>query len=338
MKRAGNLIELIADADNLRLAFYKACRGKRGKSAVLQFREDLDYELAGLRSELLSGSVNWGAYHSFQVCDPKTRTIFASPFRTRVAHHAVINICEPVFESYQIFDSYACRRGKGLDAAIGRAVNFSKKGDWFLKLDVKKYFDSIDHQILLGMLQRKFKDRIILRLFDSILNSFETAPGKGVPIGNLTSQYFSNHYLGLLDHYVKEKLRHTRFVRYMDDFVLWSADKTELKESCKKIKGFLRELLKLELNPVCLNNCNRGMTFLGYRIYPSAVTLARRSRDRFRRKFSQYTKLFDAGIWSESQLSRHMDPLLSFISRVDSWVLRERVISEYGFCPEAPTA
>ena len=128
MKRAGNLIERIAEADNLRLAFWKASKGKRAKAEVLRFRADLDARLRCLREELLAGSVPWGPYRTFMIFDPKERMICAAPFRDRVAQHAIMNVVEPHFEAYQIHDSYACRSGKGLDGAITRAVRFSRSG------------------------------------------------------------------------------------------------------------------------------------------------------------------------------------------------------------------
>ncbi|MFV1967507.1 MAG: hypothetical protein ACC628_18930, partial [Pirellulaceae bacterium] len=187
MKRTGNLIERIADANNLRLAFWKATKGKRGKREVLLFRSALDCNLHRLREEFLSGSVAWGPYHEFRVRDPKERNIFAPPIRDQVAQHAIMNICEDQFERFQIHDSYASRKGKGLDAAISRAKHFVRKGDWYLKLDVCKYFDSVDHEILKGLLRRRFKDAVVLRLLDSIIDSCATKPGRGLPLGNLTS-------------------------------------------------------------------------------------------------------------------------------------------------------
>ena len=231
MKRAGELIERIANADNLRLAFWKASRGKRAKAEVLRFRADLDARLRILREKLFSASVAWGPYRTFKVYDPKERMICVAPFRDRVAQHAIINVVEPHFESYQIHDSYACRRGKGLDGAIARAVCFSRPGDWYLKMDVRKYFDSIHHGVLKGLLRRRFKDPVLLALLDGVINSYAASPGRGVPIGNLTSQFFANHYLAILDHRLKEIMHCRRYVRYMDDFVVWDSEKGSLATS-----------------------------------------------------------------------------------------------------------
>jgi len=340
VKRAGNLIERIAEADNLRLAFWKASKGKRAKSEVLRFREDLDRRVRDLRDELLSGRVRWGPYHTFMIHDPKERLICAAPFRDRVAHHAIINVLEPYFESYQISDSYACRTGKGLDAALARAVRFARRGDWYLKMDVRKYFDSIDQERLKGLLRLRFKDRALLRLLDGVIDGYSTTPGRGVPIGNLTSQFFANHYLGVLDHHVKQALRLKRYVRYMDDFVVWDGDRARLRQVRDELSRFLADVLRLELKPVCLNACSRGLTFLGYRVFPGQVRLASRSRGRFRWKMARYHRNYTTGQWSEQETARHVEPLLAFVRRTESRSFRRRIMQGIeGLCPkEARTA
>ncbi|MGO8748259.1 MAG: reverse transcriptase domain-containing protein [Thermoguttaceae bacterium] len=263
MKRVGNLVERIADADNLRLAVWKAAKGKRAKSEVVRFRADLDARLRCLRQELLSGHVAWGPYRTFMVYDPKERLISAAPFRDRVAHHAIMNIVAPHFESYQIDESYACRPGKGLDAALARTLDFSRAGDWYLKLDVRKYFDSIDHDVLKMSLHRRFKDATLVELLEGIIDSHGSSLGRGLPIGNLTSQFFANHYLAMLDHRVKETLRCRRYVRYMDDFVAWDSEKDRLRRVRDDVAGFLHGSLRLELKPPCLNRCSRVCLRIG---------------------------------------------------------------------------
>lgn len=338
MKRAGDLIDRIADAENVRLAFIKACKGKRLTSDCRNFCRHLGPELESLSRELRVGEVAWGSYNRFEVHDPKQRLIHAPAFRARVAHHALINICEPVFESYQVFDSYACRRGKGLDAALERARAFVARGGWYLKLDVRKFFDSIHHDILKAMLRRRFKDRMVLRHFDAIIDGYESTPGRGVPIGNLTSQHFSNFYLAEMDHHVQEVLGVGRFVRYMDDFVLWYEDRDALKVLHGQVADFLRDALHLDLKPPVLQPCAAGMTFLGYRIFPHRVGLAPRSRQRFLRKGRAYQAMLDSGLWDERETARHMEPLLAFIRRGESRGFRERFLTEIGQLPEARTA
>ncbi len=339
MRRAGNLIERIADADNLRLAFWKASRGKRTRAAVRRFGANLDAELRHLRDDLLAGAVRWGPYHTFYIHDPKERLICAAPFRDRVAHHTIINVAEPVFESYQIHDSYACRKGKGLDAAIRRAIHFSCAGHWYLKLDVRRYFDSVDHRVLNSLLRRRFKDRTVLELFAGIVDSHHSTPGYGLPLGNLTSQFFANHYLRFLDHFVKDVLRCRRYVRYMDDLVFWGKSRVALRRIGTEAGRFLKRELSLELKPVCLNQCSRGMTFLGYRVFPGRVRLARRSRDRFRRKLRQCHANLESGFWDEAETARHVQSLVAFVRRAESVEYRRRVLADMGLCPkEARTA
>ena len=208
MKRKGFILEQIADPDNLRLAFLKAQIGKSTKKDVISFREHLDTNLLQIRNQLLDGSYRCGNYHYFTVFDPKERVICAAEFSERVVHHAIMNICAVDFENKQITYSYACRKGKGTFAAIKQAACYQKKYAWFLKLDVRKYFNSIDHAILFSQLQRMYKDEAFLNLlWQIIIDSYHATDEKGVPIGNLTSQYIANHYLSYADKYLTEQLR-----------------------------------------------------------------------------------------------------------------------------------
>ena len=337
MKRAGNLYSRIAAPDNLRLAFWKAQRGKQGKLEVRQFRAGLDREMEQLRRDLVAGNVALGDYHYFTIQDPKERRICAASFRERVLHHAIMNVCEPAFESYQISDSYACRKGKGTHAAVSRAQSFARRCGWYLKLDVRGYFDSIDHNILMRLLRRRFKDGQVLELFCDITGSYATLPGKGIPIGNLTSQYFANHYLGVLDHFVKEQLRVPGYVRYMDDMVLWSDDRAALRRLAREVQGFVADELALDLKPPCLNRTTRGLTFLGYRIFPDRILLAARSRRRLARKLRAFDQLLAGGAWSQEEYAAHVTPLLAFSAHASSAGLRRKIISK-GAVHWAPTA
>lgn len=162
MKRKGFLIEKVADIDNLRLAFFKAQRGKQDKVEVIDFGSQLDKSLMSLHDELLLGKVTIGGYSYFRIYDPKERLICAAPFRQRVLHHALMNVCHSCFERYQIYHSYASRKGKGGFAAIAIASRYQRKYPWFLQLDFHKFFDSIDHQVLYNQINRLFKDPLLL--------------------------------------------------------------------------------------------------------------------------------------------------------------------------------
>lgn len=324
MKRENNLIWLIADPDNLRLAFWKACKAKEGKMVVAQYRKSLGENLLSLRNELLSGNVQVGQYHYFTIYDPKERKICAATFRERVLHHALMNICHANFEKYQIFDSYASRLGKGTYAALERSKNFQRKYKWFLKLDVRKYFDSIDLCILKQQLAKRFKDVVLINVFYSIIDSYETSTGKGLPIGNLTSQYFANHYLALADHYIKEKFQAPAYVRYMDDMVIWSNDKNSLLKIGNKFQSFIESELSLSLKPFCLNSTDKGLPFLGYILFPKTVLLNNSSRNRFKAKLKQYAYKLNNAEWNQAEYQAHVLPLIAFAKHANTFNLRTK--------------
>jgi RNA-directed DNA polymerase len=338
MKRAGGLYELIAEPENLRLAFWKARKGKGGKVEVEEFRRELDRHVAEMRHDLLGECVPWGPYQRFQVYDPKERTICAAPFRDRVLHHAIIQICEPVFERYQIADSYACRTGRGLHACLERATFYTRTYPWFLKLDVRKYFDSISHPVLLRQLGRRFKDARLMGLFSGLLGSYQTAPGCGIPIGNLTSQYFANQYLAPMDHLIKEELRIPGYIRYMDDFVLWHPDRDQLNKTLGLLRDYCRDVLALDVKPPALNRTVHGISMLGYRVFPGRVLLTRRSRDRYARKLSRYWSCLQKGEWNQREFAEHVLPLTAYAGHADSVGFRRVVMEKIGCSPQVRTA
>ena len=324
----------IADAENLRLAFWKTARGKRGQADCRAFQERLEENLAALGAELLSGQVPVGDYHYFTIHDPKERTICAASFRERVLHHALMNVCEPVLERAAVFDSYACRKGKGRLLAVERAQRFARRYRWFLKMDIRKYFDSIDQETLRALLGRKFKDQVLLGIFDRILSSYQTMPGRGLPIGNLTSQHFANFYLAPLDRFLKEDLRREAYVRYMDDGVVWGESSHELSEVCERVRGFLAAELKVELKGnTAINRTAFGIDFLGYRLFPGVLRLARRSKLRFARKFRRYEAAYATGAWSELVLQQRMTALLAFVTPAESVAFRRHVFERFACLP-----
>ena len=207
MRRIGNLFEDICSRENFSIAWNKAIRGKQAKPETQEWYRDLPQKLEGLRASVAEGAFPFGAYDFFTIQDPKERIISAALFPERIVQHALMNVLDPLFERYQISDSYACRKGKGTQAAVLRAFGFTRRYRYFLKMDLKKYFDSIDHDVLKMMLRRFLKDRRVCGMFEAVIDSYETFPGKGLPIGNLTSQYFANQYLAALDHRAKEELR-----------------------------------------------------------------------------------------------------------------------------------
>jgi RNA-directed DNA polymerase len=326
-KRVGHLIESIADPDNLRLAFYKAQRGKAEKIEVIEYNENLDRNLLKMRDSILDSTINVGDYHYFTIHDPKERLICAASFNERVLHHALMNICHSCFEKFQVFDSYATRINKGQYAALERAKYFAGRYKWFCKLDVRKYFDSVDHDVMYNKLNSKFKDPLLLVIFRKIIQSYSTADGKGLPIGNLTSQYFANFYLGFADHFIKEKLGVNAYIRYMDDMVFWSNDKSTLLDIAHRFESFLNNELKLKVKPLCLNQQINGLSFLGYVVFNNKVRLNKRSKKRFISKMNIYNMRLKNGKWCQLTYAKHILPLIAFTNHADSVHLRRQVIT-----------
>lgn len=313
MKRTGFLIERIADLDNLYEAFRRACRGKQRKKEVLRFREHFDENIATLRRSILAGNVDVGNYHYFTIYDPKERVICAADFQERVLHHAIINVCHDLFDRTLIDTTYATRKGKGVYAAIDKAVEACSKYAYTAKLDFRKYYDSIDHDTLRSLLRRRFKDRLLLRIFDEIIDSYCVVEGRGLPIGNLTSQYFANAYLSPLDHYAKEVLHARVYIRYMDDILIADNDRSRLKEIVRAFGEQASAQLHLTLKPPMFRRSKEGQTFLGYRILPHHYRLAGRSKKRYRTKLAEYLKNFEQGRWDELTYQEHLLPLTAFV-------------------------
>jgi RNA-directed DNA polymerase len=347
MKRIGFLIEKIADIDNLRLAFWKARKGKSYSAEVTKYRKNLEENLLALRQQILSGEVKVGNYRYFKVFEPKERQICASAFNEQVLHHALMNVCHCYFEAYQINESYASRKGKGTYAALEKAKAYTERYNHYLKLDVKKFFESIEHDVLKKQLRRMFKDATVLHIFDAIIDSYavgnanlqnpvrvlnpdrvlKVLENRGVPIGNLTSQYFANHFLAVLDHYIKEDLAVAAYVRYMDDMVIWHNDKTYLLAIRDKIKSFLEDKLLCRLKPEALNYCEKGLPFLGYFIFPNHIRLLQQSKQRFIRKMNLIEKHYHNGNWSASHCKRKALPLLAFVQHADTIGFRKSVLA-----------
>ena len=325
MKRAGELFEQLCSFENLRLAFVKARQRKQFCLDVRIFGENLDAALERLRQELLNGTFSFGDYTSFKVYDPKERVIHAAAFPERLVHHAIINVCGKRLESSLIDDSYACREDKGQVAAKNRARHFLRRHPWCLKLDIHHYFDSIDQVILLEMLKRKFKERRLLALLENLLKAYHSETAKGVPIGNLTSQFFANLYLDPFDRFAGEH-RDRSYLRYMDDMLVFG-EHEDLKALLHDAKTFLWERLQLTIkHGGSLHRSDRGVDFLGYRLFPDRTLLNARSRQRFKQKYKHYTSQLEHGLMSEQQYQAKCGALFAFVRHADTFGLRTLAI------------
>jgi len=325
-------MERIANVAAVTRAFHLAAKGKRFSEPVKRFRRSFDEEISAIVKELCAGSWSPGEYKRFMVCDPKPRVIHAASFRDRVVHHALMHVAGPVLERSASAHSCACLRGRGNPAAVRLAMAAARRYRYHLKLDVRRYFDSIPHGILVGLLHGRFKDARLLVLFERIIDSFQTDPGKGLPIGSLTSQYFANFFLDGMDHWLSGLDGVAAAVRYMDDIVLWHDDPTALAEVHERLVAWLEGnrglVLKDARGP---RPCAEGLPFLGYRILPGRLLLARASRRRFAARLHGYYDDFATGRLTIGQLQRRTDALLAFTQpscchewrgRIVSWNLR----------------
>ena len=312
MRRHGNLWEGMISFENLLLAAHSAARGKRFKPGVARFLFQSERELWRLHEELACKTYRPGPYRTFTIYEGKTRQISAAPFRDRVVHHALTGILEPIFERSFIFDSYACRKGKGTHAAVDRCQQFARRYRYVLKADVRKFFPSIDHAILKTLITGKIKDPHVLGLVDLIIDhSNRQDPAlmwfrgddlftpierrRGLPLGNQTSQFFANVYLDPLDHFVTDNLG-LSYVRYVDDFLVFAGDKRRLREVKGEIEHFLESLrLQIHQNKSVVFPCDQGTRFLGYRIFPTHRLLAQDNVRRFRRRMRWMQREFAAG-------------------------------------------
>lgn len=329
MKRVGNLFDAIADRTNLQLAVWKAMRGKRRRPEVQDYVQSLDVRLTELSEGLRNGTFPVGRFQQFVIRDPKERVITAPCFAERVLHHAIINVCEPHFERWLIADTFACRVDKGRQAALRRGGHFAGKYAWFLSMDVRRYFDSICHETLKTALARKIKDARLLALMGRIIDSYRGGLGKGLPIGSLTSQHFANFYLDRFDRLIKEELRIPAYVRYMDDMIIWGERRAGLNEVLASGSQFLADRLELAFKPTpFINRMMHGLDFLGARLYPTHMTLNRRSRLRYRRRLRDLDRRLAGDLIDEREYQQRATALTAFASTsgISSWRFRRKVL------------
>jgi len=312
--------------DNLYHAWHKVSLGKSAKSSILNFYRNLDENLVSIADSLKTGNYKPGPYNSFLIKDPKERIISASPVRDRVVQHAIMNYYEQVFDRHLIFDSYACRVGKGTHKAVLRAFHFAKSAKYFLKMDVRKYFDSIDHATLKFLLTKIIKDKAVLELFYIIIDSGNACSDKGLPIGNLTSQFFANYFLSGFDHYCKEQRHVRRYIRYMDDILIFSDSKDELKDLYATAVSYTEEKLKLFLKPPVLGLVTAGAPFLGFLIKSSGIYLQKKTKRRYKSRIAEIEYKRKKGLFTELEAGRRTESVTSHLLLARALKFRNTVL------------
>jgi len=349
MKTYKNLYPFIISIENLLLAARKAAKGKRYKTNTARFHVELEKEIIRLHDELKNKQYQPGPYREFYICEPKMRMISAAPYRDRVVHHALCNIIQPLFERSFIDDSYANRIGKGTHRAVLRYQEYAGRYKYVLKGDVKKYFASIDHEILKMKIRKKIADGDTLWLTDRIIDCsnlqepvFEYFPGdtlfspfekkRGLPLGNLTSQFFANIYLDSMDHYIKETLCCGAYVRYVDDWVIFGDDKSVLNRIRGQIKKYLEGLrLSMHENKSRVHRVSEGLCFLGHRIFPEYRRLKRENVVRFRKRMRKMQRLYEEGRMSWQDVNNSIQSWNAHAAFSRTWHLRSRLFSQYTF-------
>lgn len=279
----------LCSSEHLFATWNKFARGKRAKADVLTFERRLEENIFELQSGLLSGAYRHGNYEPFIIHDPKRRQIHKASVRDRVVHQAVFDIIEPQFEKRFIYDSFSCRRGKGTHAGVKRLGQFLRQAShnnsqvaWVLKCDVKQFFASVNHNKLLNLLSSSVTDEKVMILLKEIIDSFNVIAGKGIPLGNVTSQLFANVYMHQLDWFVKHGLRENYYVRYCDDFVIAHPDRQHLMNLLGPIQEFLKDELYLQLHPakIAIRKWSQGIDFLGYVLKPHCTLLRTKTKSR----------------------------------------------------------
>ncbi len=352
MRKYNKLFDKIIDLENLFSAWDEFKKGKGKKPDVLRFEKNLEQNIFQLHRDLRDGIYKHGGYTSFYIRDPKLRHIHKARVRDRVLHHAVFKVLNPIFEPTYIHNSFSCRIGKGNHKGVETLASMLRKVSknnikpcFVLKCDVRKFFDSIDHDILIALLQRKINDKNIMDLLRQIVGSYFTrerereresrnhCAKKSIPIGNLTSQLFANVYMNGFDQYMKHDLKVKYYARYTDDFVIISDDKNYLGKLLSPIRLFLKEKLKLELHPdkVSIRKYHHGIDFLGYVVLPYHIKLRTKTKKRMLSKLNGQMEKYKEGIIDKSTLFVSFQSYLGVLSHADTYHLRENSKNNFWF-------
>lgn len=292
MNSYNNLIEKIADMQNLHKAYKKTAKAKRKTFGYLEFKEFKELNLELIRQELLDGTYKIGKYREFIIYEPKSRLVSALDFKDRLIQHAIVSIIEPLFEATFLPHTFACRVGFGTHAGanyIQAELRKEPKPLYYLKTDYSKFFPSVNHNILLDIVRKKIACKKTLYLIEEIIKPNEI----GIPIGSLTSQLFANVYGGMIDQYIHHALGHRRWARYMDDIVILDSDIDRLKNDFKKIYTYSKDHMEMNISKWHVRQVKYGINFLGYRIWGTHKLLRKNSVTRAKRKIARYKKIKD---------------------------------------------
>ncbi|MGC9610948.1 MAG: reverse transcriptase/maturase family protein [Minisyncoccia bacterium] len=333
-----NIFEQIISPENLFSAWDVFKQDKRNRPDVLQFEWRLEENIFQLHRDLKEKFYKHGPYAGFYITDPKQRHIHKATVRDRILHHAVFSVVNPIFEPTFIPTSFSCRVGYGTHKGVEALKNITRKVSqnntnrcFVLKCDVRKFFDSVNHEILLSIIKKRIKDNDAVWLLESIVRSYESTPGKGIPIGNLTSQLFANVYMNELDQFVKHRLKVKHYVRYTDDFALVSENREELKNLLIPISEFLENELALKLHPnkSILRSICQGADFLGYVIFPKHRIIRTKTKHRMFRKLEKRMEEYKAGDITKLNFEQSINSYLGVLSHANAHRLQEELLNRF---------
>ena len=328
MKRIGRIYDKICSPENLYLAYTKARKGKTKTYGVILFEKNLEKNLKQIHKELITQSYSTSQYSVFTIYEPKERLVYRLPFRDRIVHHAIMNILEPIWVSVFTTDSYSCIKGRGIHGVLKNLKRDLKDipgTQYCLKLDIKKFYPSIDHDILKAIIRRKIKDTRTLYLLDGIIDS---APG--VPIGNYLSQFLANLYLTYFDHWVKEDLKVKYYYRYADDIVILASNKGYLHSLFIDLQDYLNQQLKLQIKPnyQVFPVDIRGIDFVGYVFRHTHILMRKSIKVRLCRKVAILNKQQISG----KAFSKSVAPWLGWAKHCNSKNLINKITRHEAVC------
>ena len=336
MKVYNNLYSKVISVENLFQAWAEFRSDKQQKPDVMKFERHLEENIFDLHHLLRKKQYEHGAYQAFYIHDPKQRLIHKATIQDRVLHHAIFKVLNPVFEPTFIAHSFSCRIGKGTHKGVAALATMLRKISknntkpcFALKCDVRKFFATVDQDILFSILQKRIQDEDMLKLLHKIVYSFNRtgAPHKGIPIGNLTSQLFANIYMNELDQFVKHQLRVKHYVRYTDDFVIVADNTQYLQGLLPKIQEFLRDVLLLELHPnkISIRKFSQGIDFLGYVVLPNYSVLRTKTKRRILSKLDNNIQGLKNGAVSEGYFHQSLQSYLGVLSHANSYNVEQNI-------------
>lgn len=326
-----NMFDVMCSFESLLSAYKRAVCAGRYKEEVLVFGYNLEANIISLRNNLLSGNYKHGNYREFIINDSKKRHIKAATFRDRIVHNAIHHAIEPLFDRTFISDSYACRKGKGTHKALSLVKKWVHKSQYsyVLSCDVSSYFASIDHAVLMRILFCKIKDTKVSEICKNIIESSGYREGRGIPIGNLTSQLFANIYLDVFDRFIKKNFSAVGYIRYMDDFLIFGNSKKELNEIKGLVGEFLYKYLFLILHPskATVFPVSLGVSFLGYNIFKTHITLRKSTVNRFIKRVKKFKDNQNSTSVTQEEI---LNNEVKFGEGVASWLVYAKQASSYG--------